>query len=146
MPEQLKVTQSSTIGDPDRAAAVLQLKSDLKALSSAKAGGVSGTCLVDVSERLARLLTAVEQAAFVIDLALAHKAHDVVVRLLTKPTIGRGTTIKLTRTSVETARRVLTTVTRALAVSAQSRERKSRAPVAGFVKRCSHTVCQACDM
>ena len=126
MGDPFKVRESSKIGDADQAEAVFKLQSDLKALCSAKDGGVSGICLVDVSERLARLLASVEQASFVIDHSLAKKVHEVVVRLLTKPTIGRGTTIKLTRTGIDTTRRVLTTVTRALAVGVKSRGGKSR--------------------
>jgi hypothetical protein len=144
MPDQLEVTRSSRKGESNRAEAVSKLKSDLKALSSPKAGGVSGTCLMDVSERLDRLHASVEKASFVIDPSLAHKVHDIVVKLLTNPTIGRGATIKLTQTSVDTTRRLLTTVTRALAVSVKFRERMSKALVEGFVKPFSNTVYNAC--
>jgi hypothetical protein len=146
MYDQLKVTESSKIGNSERVEALLKLKLDLKALSSPKAGGISGTCIVDISERLDRLQMSVEKAALVINLSLANQVYGIVVRLLTKPTIGSGTTIKLTRTSVDTTRRLLTTITRVLAVRAKSRERRSMTLLEDFVKRCSITVNKACEM
>jgi hypothetical protein len=146
MSEQHRVAQSSNIGDLNKAATVAKLKADLKALSSAKAGGISGTCFLDISERLARLLVCVEEASPVIDLSQANKIHNLVIKLFTKPTVGRGATVRLTELSVDGIRRVLTAGTRALSQGTKSNERKSKAQLESFVRRCAGTLCQSCAM
>jgi hypothetical protein len=146
MSEHLGVAHSSKTGDAKRAERSARLKADLKALSSAKAGGISGICFLDISERLSKLLSCVEAASQVIDLTQANKVHNAVIKLFTKPTIGRGTIVKLTESSIDGIRRLLTAVTRALPHDANSNQRKSNVQLDSFIKRCAGTLCQACAM
>jgi len=146
MPEDEKILENQSTLHPDKAAKILRLRQDLKSLSSPKAGGITGICHIDASLRLTQVLEAVKKASGAVELSVANTVHGLTARIVTKPSLGKGLTIRVEPTTVEEARRLLTETTRSLKSSLGSLGSKGRKQVENFGKRCIATLCQYCGM
>jgi len=146
MSEDVKIPENQSTVRPDQAAKILRLRQDLKSLSSSKAGGITGVCHSEASLRLTQVLESVKRASGAIDPSVANSVHSLVLRIATKPPLGRGLTIKVEPTTVEATRRVLTEITRSLKSSLGILGNKGRKHVENVTKRSIATLCQCCEM
>jgi PAS domain-containing protein len=146
MPREPRVEKHPSAFDIEAATTRSRLKIELKELALAKAGGVAVVCCFDPSDRLERLLRSTKNASRVLDLSLANKVHALVLRVVTKPAVSKGVTLKLDVKAVEASSRVLKAATRALVSSSRSHGGNARAPIGSFVKRCTSTLCRSCEI
>ncbi len=146
MSEQEKHQLPGKTSDPEKLRLVAQLRDDVKALASSKAGDLRAICTIDPSEPLMRIVPALKQPSRFVTLALANKVHSAVLNVATKPKLGKGATIKLAENAVQSVRIVLTATIRALASTTGAGESRSGKQLEAFAKRCTNTMTQCCEL
>lgn len=146
MVEHEKHQPSAVPPDADRGSIDEQAQRLIKELASSKPTDLKVTCTIDPSEPLGRLLPLLEQAPTLVSVVLAKKIEKAVLKVATKPKVGKDIGINLTVNAVSSVRSVLIATMRALATTVPGSGRKRGNQLAAFAKRSTDTLVRCCEL